>query len=89
MKVSPKGLEVWRSRKGKKKIFSWRIELRLSREWIHVFVSVFHSAICFYGDWWLSLTLKEIWNGVNFSGSGFFFVTQVNTYHAWETCQVT
>ena len=33
--------------------------------------------------------LKEIWNGVNFSGSGFFFVTQVNTYHAWETCQVT
>ena len=37
----------------------------------------------------LSLTFKEIWNGVNFSESRFFFVTQVNTYHAWETCQVT
>ena len=33
--------------------------------------------------------LKEIWNGVDFSESRFFFVTQVNTYHAWETCQVT
>ena len=51
MKVSPKGLEFLEKVKRKYFLGEWSICAEIV-EWIHVFVSIFHSAICFYGDWW-------------------------------------